>query len=306
MSNELSKDAPLVSIIIPCYNHSHYLPAAIESLLKQSYSPIEIIVVDDGSIDNTKEVAQSYPQVTYIFQTNQGLSASRNTGITKSKGSYLVFLDADDWLYPNAIKTNFGYLQQNVDAAYVSGSYDGIYENEDRVMEVKHEINIDHYKNLLTRNFIGVPAAVMYRRWVFDEFLFDTTLRSCEDYDLYLKVSRKYPVVHHTEKIAAYRKHASNMSSDFKVMLSSALNVLQRQKHALKTSAEMQAYKKGKNFWKTYYTKKFYHKLLSGKTKISAADLYFLLKNKIYFFLKFIIIYPLRKLFTKTLLVFCL
>jgi hypothetical protein len=134
---------------------------------------------------------------------------------------------------------------------------------------------------------------------VFDVFLFDTSLKACEDYDLYLKISRKYPVIHHTEKIARYLKHSSNMSLNFRLMLSSALNVLQRQKEALKTSAEKQAYKKGQMLWKAHYTKRFYKQLLSKKTKVSKNDLYFLLKNKSYFFFKFLIVYPLRKLFPK-------
>jgi len=299
MINQLTKDAPLVSIIIPCYNHSHYLPVAIESVLKQTYSAIEIIVIDDGSTDNTKEVAEGYPQVTYIFQTNQGLPASRNAGINKSKGLYLVLLDADDWLYPDAIQTNLNYLQQQQDAAYVSGAYDMFYERENIMAEVKREIPANHYIYMLHNNFIGVPAAVMYRRWVFNEFLFDTSLKACEDYDLYLKICRKYPVIHHTKKIAGYRKHSSNMSLNFGLMLSSALNVLQRQKEDLKTGAEKQAYKKGRMLWKTHYTKRLYRQLLSPKAKISKADLDLLFKNKSYLFFRFLIAYPFRKVFPK-------
>ena len=298
MNIGLSNDA-LVSVIIPCYNHSHYLPAAIESVLQQTYSPVEIIVIDDGSSDNTKNVVQNYPQVIYVYQANQGLSASRNAGIKKSKGMYIVLLDADDWLYADAIKINMGYLQPNAAAAYVSGAYDSVYEEKNMVVERKVFLKTNPYQSMLVRNYIGVPAAVLYRRRGFNEFLFDTTLKSCEDYDLYLKVSRKYPVLHHTDKIAAYRKHSSNMSSDFKVMLNAELEVLARQKQQLKSTAEIKAYKQGRMFWKQYYVSRFYKKLLSSKTKISATDLYFLLKNNLYFFLKFIIIYPLRKLLSK-------
>jgi len=299
MINQLSKDAPLVSIIIPCYNHSHYLPGAIESVLKQTYSPIEIIVIDDGSTDNTREVAKGYPQVTYIFQTNQGLPASRNAGINKSKGSYVVLLDADDWLYPDAVKINLDYLQQQENAAYVSGAYDMLYEHKNIIAEVKREITANHYIYMLHNNFIGVPAAVMYRRWVFNEFLFDTSLKACEDYDLYLKVCRKYPVIHHIKKIAGYRKHSSNMSLNFHLMLSSALNVLQRQKNVLKNDEEKQAYKKGRMLWKKHYTKRLYQQLLSPKSKISKADMYLLFKNNSYLFFKVLIAYPIRKLFPK-------
>src|SRR5688572_25050384 len=100
------KKSSLVSVIIPCYNHGHYLPVAIESVLQQTHSIVEIIVVDDGSTDNTKQVAQRYAQVKYIWQKNQGLSASRNTGIKNCSGDRIIFLDADDWLYPDAIETN--------------------------------------------------------------------------------------------------------------------------------------------------------------------------------------------------------
>jgi len=289
----------LVSVIIPCYNHSHYLPVAIESVLKQTYSPLEIIVVDDGSTDSTKKVAQSYDKVIYVYQNNQGLSASRNTGIRKSKGAYLLFLDADDWLYPDAIKINVGYLQQQKNAAYVSGAYDMFNESKNITTAHKREIPAHHYMYLLRENYIAMIATVLFQRWVFDEFLYDVKLKSCEDYDLYLKISRKYSIIHHTEKIAAYRIHSSNMSSNIPVILSSALYVLQRQKQELKNRDERQAYKKGQKFWTSYYTLELYKQLRLKKAKISKTNLYFLLKNKKYLFFKFLIVHPLRKLFPK-------
>src|SRR5215831_9104653 len=95
---------PLVSIIIPCYNQAHFLSDAIDSARRQTHSRIEILVIDDGSSDNTSEVAASYRDVYCIRQANQGLSAARNAGLRASKGSLLVFLDADDRLLPNAIE----------------------------------------------------------------------------------------------------------------------------------------------------------------------------------------------------------
>ena len=289
----------LVSVIIPCYNQSHYLPVAIESVLKQTYTTLEIIVVDDGSSDTTKQVAGSYDKVIYVYQNNQGLSASRNTGIQASKGVYLLFLDADDWLYPDAIKINVGYLQQKENAAYVSGAYDRVYESKNVITEHKREVPVQHYTHLLQENYIAMIATVLFQRWVFDEFWYDEKLKSCEDYDLYLKIARKYPVIHHTEKIAAYRIHTFNMSFNIPVILSSALNVLQRQKKALKNSDERRAYKQGQKFWKTYYSLELYKQLRLKKAKISKANLYFLFKNKKYLFFKFLIVHPLRKLFPK-------
>ena len=286
----------LVSVIIPCYNHGHYLPAAIESVLHQTHSPVEIIVVDDGSTDNTKQVAQGHAQVKYIRQKNKGLSASRNTGISNCSGDWIIFLDADDWLYPGAIATNLHYLLQNKQAAFVSGSYDTVNEAKNIIAECKVEINANHYQHLLHYNYVGMISTVLYPRWIFNEFLFDETLKACEDYDLYLKISRKYPVIHHTQKIAAYRKHSSNMSLDFNVMLSSALSVLLRQKNLLRNRAEAEAYKKGQLFWRKYYAMKTYQRARLSKTKLFKKDLSFLLKTRPYLFFKFIIVHPLRKL----------
>src|SRR5688500_17070697 len=104
--SEEYREDPLVSVIITCFNQGHFLAEAISSVLKQTHKPLEIIVVDDGSTDNTKAVALNFPEVYYIYQNNAGLSDARNTGIDNSRGEYLVFLDADDWLYQDGIRTN--------------------------------------------------------------------------------------------------------------------------------------------------------------------------------------------------------
>ena len=286
----------LVSVIIPCYNHAHYLPTAVESVINQSHPAVEIVVVDDGSTDNTKQVAQSYPQVKYIWEKNQGLPASRSTGIRNSTGDYIAFLDADDWLYTDAIKTNLRYLRQNDQLAFVSGAYEEVKDAGKIIAICKNEIKSDHYQQLLFSNYVGMISAVLYRRWVFNEVLFNESLKACEDYDLYLKITRKHPVLHHTETIAAYRKHQANMSLDFPLMLSSSLNVLQQQKSELKTVHEVQAYKKGQRFWKKYYAQKTYRKARMAKPGFTKQDLTFLLKNSPLLFFKFIIVHQLRKL----------
>src|SRR5437868_3561752 len=96
---------PLISVVIPCYQQAHFLGEAITSVLKQTYSHHEIIVVDDGSTDDPAAVTSSYPNVRYIRQKNQGTAAARNRGLRESLGSFLVFLDADDRLLPKAFET---------------------------------------------------------------------------------------------------------------------------------------------------------------------------------------------------------
>jgi len=262
-------DFPLVSVIIPCYNQGAYLPEAFASIWQQGYPAIEIIVVDDGSTDNTREVAEKSAGVKYIYQTNQGPSAARNLGIQHAKGEMLVFLDADDWLLPDAIQTNVRYLQQNEKLAFVSGAHEKVFVEDGLVKEEAQEVTANHYCQLLQGNYIGMLATVMYRRWVFDELQYDTGLRSCEDYDLYLNIARNYPVAHHTQKIAAYRLHASNTSANIPVMLTAGLQVLARQQKRLRTPAEEQAFKKGHAIWKAYYTKELYRKLLQKKIHAS-------------------------------------
>jgi glycosyltransferase involved in cell wall biosynthesis len=247
-------NAPLVSVIIPCYNHGRYLTDALKSIWSQDYEAIEIIVVDDGSTDNTQEVTKDIEGVKYIYQKNQGLSAARNTGIKNSRGDFLIFLDADDWLLPGSIAYNLGYLLQNNTLAFVSGAHEKFFVENGETLEVTNEVSESHYFHLLHGNYIGMGASVLYRRWVFDHFVYDETLKACEDYDLYLKVARRFPVCHHNYKIAVYRIHNTNMSGNIPLMLNTSTQVLERQKEGLQTVEEEQAYESGLNFFKNYYS----------------------------------------------------
>ena len=270
----------LISVVIPCYNHGHYLSVAIESVLAQTYPHIEIVVIDDGSTDNTSEISQKYQQVKYVYQKNSGLSAARNKGIEESKGSYLLFLDADDWLYPQALQTNYEHLQQNPKAAFVSGAYVMDFKESNEKKEIIREVSMEPYVALLHNNYVGMIAAVLFRRWVFDEFQYDVSLKRCEDYDLYFKVTRKYPVVHHQEKIAVYNIHQTNMSSNEPDMLETVLEVLKRQKELLKTNLELQALEKGKQIWKNYYCSEILQKLKKGTLRPNLKNQLALLKYK--------------------------
>lgn len=264
-SDKLQKK-PLVSVIIPCFNQGRFLGEAITSVQKQTYPNIEIIVVNDGSTDNTQQVAVSFANVKYFYQPNAGLSAARNHGLSHSNGLFLVFLDADDILYPEAVACNVEYLLQNPLWAFVSGGHDKVdewlnpLENQDEAGTV----SCDHYKALLRGNYIGMHAAVMYRCRVFDEFRFDTTLRACEDYDLYFRIARKYPVGAHGEKLAAYRQHGENMSAKILNMLQQVRMVHTRQISVLANEEEKSAWKDGKTIWTKYYANVLYRQLFNA------------------------------------------
>ena len=114
----MSEEHPLVSVIIPVYNGARFLRAALESVFAQTYRPFEVIVVDDGSTDDSGDIAQSFPEVHYIHQKNQGVAAARNHGIEVARGEFFAFLDQDDLWTPEKLKLQVDYLQNHPDIGY--------------------------------------------------------------------------------------------------------------------------------------------------------------------------------------------
>jgi glycosyltransferase involved in cell wall biosynthesis len=280
----------LITVVITCYNHGKYLSEAVESVLKQTYQPIEIIVVDDGSTDNTKEVASKYSGIQYVYQSNQGLSAARNTGADHSSGACILFLDADDWLLPQALSINIQYLEKDPEAAFVSGAFKVLKMESNEEILMQTPVSDSHYNRLLEFNYISMHATVLYRQWVFNEFKFDVTLKACEDYDLYLRIARKYSVLHHTEFIAVYRFHDLNMSYDTVKMMNAAIEAIKKQESYLHTEAEKKSYKKGIKNFRLFYCKVVYAKYLLSKQKNNpnkSSEMKMLWQNSKAFYFKF-------------------
>jgi glycosyltransferase involved in cell wall biosynthesis len=268
----MAKHKAVVSVVIPCYNQGRFLATAIESVLRQAVEGIEIIVVDDGSTDNlTQSVAQQYNTVQYVHQQNRGLSAARNTGVEHCTGEYVLFLDADDWLLPGAIVTNLAYLAGNPQAAFASGAYIYVMELKQKTQIMTVEVNDDHYRNLLQRNYIGMIAAVLFRRDVLGENSFDESLRACEDYDLYLRIARNHPVVHHQNVLTAYRRHTCNMSYNYVSIIACAIEVLRKQKSQLRDIEEKGEYHRAYRRW--------YAEAAASKTPKAFEDLAVLLAD---------------------------
>ena len=111
----------LVSVIIPVYNGEKYLQETIETVFKQTYQPIEIIAVDDGSTDRSKQIISQFPEIKYIFQKNQGVAVARNTGIAEAKGEYIALLDQDDLWTNNKLQIQVEYLNEHSEIDYVLG-----------------------------------------------------------------------------------------------------------------------------------------------------------------------------------------
>jgi glycosyltransferase involved in cell wall biosynthesis len=180
---------PLVSIIIPTYNYGHYLPEAIESALNQTYKNTEIIVVDDGSTDNTENIAKNYP-VKYIFQKNQGVSAAKNNGVKMSKGEFFVCLDADDKIAPEFI-TKTLILMEKPNVGFVrTGS---IIYYEDLKIENVWMPRKPFSKYSLFAGWWGALGPVLIRRAAFDslDYGFDINFKAFEDLDLCFRLLAK-------------------------------------------------------------------------------------------------------------------
>ena len=247
----------LVSVIIPCYNHAHYLDEAIDSVRHQTYRNAEIVVVDDGSTDETIAVAASYSEIRFVRQENAGLAAARNTGLRESRGAYLVFLDADDRLMPTALEDGLSCFHAHPECALVYGAFHWIDASGSSLGEgwAATRIYDQHYLEMLRRNYIAMHATVMYRRGPLESVGgFDPSLPACEDYDLYLRITREFPIYCHRRPVAEYRMHDANMSADSELMLKAALRVLCSHRASVKGSRELEkAYRTGLRFWKECY-----------------------------------------------------
>ncbi len=183
-----------ISIIVPTYNSIKLLPQAVMSVLPSSCKDFEIIIIDDGSTDQTKyfvEKEWEREDIRYIYQNNKGLAGARNTGIKAAQGEFMVFLDADDIILPDKLAIQKKYLDEHPDMDVVYSNSQWFIEddiNDTRPVEFPiYEGSI--LEQLLFGNFIHVNSVMVRRQKVLDAGLFDESLRELEDWDLWLRMS---------------------------------------------------------------------------------------------------------------------
>lgn len=258
MTSRPTPPADLVSVVIPCHGHARFLAAAIDSALAQDHRPLEVVVVDDGSPDDTAEVASSYAEVVLVRQEQAGLSAARNAGLRASSGAMVAFLDADDLLMPGGIRAGVEALRSRPEVAFTAGGHVRV-DDAGRALPVSEAERVadgdDAYLALLRGNWIGMHAAVLYRREAVEAAGgFDPSLPACEDYDLYLRIARERPVSQHDAVVASYRRHGDNMSQDVRLMMGEIMHVLDRQlPHVVDDPARFDALRHGLWNFSTYY-----------------------------------------------------
>ena len=207
---------PKLSIVIPAYNAEKTISSCVNAVLRQDYQgDIELIVVDDGSNDDTHaQVIKNYPQVSYLYQQNTGVSAARNLGIKQAKGNWIALLDSDDQWLPTKLEKQLAAIEDDT-------SIKIIHTNETWIRNAKQVNQMDKhkkqggwiFKHCLPLCVIS-PSSVMLHKSVLKEVgLFDESLPACEDYDLWLRVCAKYQV-HYLEEplIMKYGGHADQLS----------------------------------------------------------------------------------------------
>jgi glycosyltransferase involved in cell wall biosynthesis/SAM-dependent methyltransferase len=256
--------ADSVAVVITTHNHASFLEDAIRSIVRQSVPADEIIVIDDGSTDHPETIAAGYAQVRLIRQPNLGLSAARNTGLRAAVGDKIIFLDADDRLCQGAIKAGLECFSHHSEAGFVYGGFQYVDAAGDVTSEpICQDIGPDPHLTLLRGNAIGMHGTVLYdRRRLLDCGGFDVTLRRCEDYDVYLRMSRIHPVANHHQTVAEYRRHGRNMSSNSLEMLRSVQRLLKRYQPPERSGQAALAWRHGQVNWRRYYAEEI---LSNGK-----------------------------------------
>jgi len=221
-------DGATVAVIIPTFNQARFLADAIMSVLAQTRPADEIIVVDDASTDDPASVVGRFQKAKLIRQDkNRGPSAARNAGLRNYSASHIVFLDADDRLLPTALETGLRCIARRPECAFAYGAYRLISENGHPIGSNWFiPIDGDAHLAFLHQNLIPMPAAVLYRR---DCLLavkgWDEAMRRCEDHDIYLRMTQRYPIVGHPDLVAEYRKHGQNTSENHVEQLQAALRL---------------------------------------------------------------------------------
>ena len=240
-----------VAVVIPTYNHARFLGEAIESIRAQTRAVNAIIVVDDGSQDDPAAVVRRFEGVRFIRQDNFGLAAARNAGLGAACSDKILFLDADDVLHPGAIESCLATFARVPDAGFVYGAHRRVdAEGGVRVAYRYTPVGPDPYRDFLKGNIVGMHATVLYSREKLASIGgFNEALRRCEDYDVYLRLSKVAPVASHGGLVADYRWHESNMSSNDKEMLSWVLRVHRQERaHAARRPETARDWQEGRRY----------------------------------------------------------
>ncbi|MDF8333127.1 glycosyltransferase [Novosphingobium cyanobacteriorum] len=245
-----------VAVIVTTHNYARFLGDAIDSVLAQSVPPVEVLVVDDGSTDDPAAVLARYPGVRLLAIPQQGIAAARNAALAQVSARFVVFLDADDVLAHTALESGLACMAANPGAGFVYGAH--------RLVDADLKplggpsicrVQPNGWHSLLRGNVVQMHAAVIFdRAKLLAVGGYEATIPRCEDYDLFLRMARRFLVACHPAVVADYRLHGQNMSSDAAEMLAWHLKVLDRNRPDPADVAGLRAWRDGQRHWKKAFT----------------------------------------------------
>jgi glycosyltransferase involved in cell wall biosynthesis len=225
---------------MPSFNYARYLPLAISSVLSQSYSDLELIITDDCSTDNSREILEHWRRlddrvVPVLHDVNHGLARARNSGLAVSKGEFVALIDADDVWLPHKLKTQMECFRVqpelglvHSDSAIIDGDGNLTGQRFNSLLHRKGQITSGHlFEVLCERNFLCVPTVILRREAMQYAGGFEENLRSLEDWVCWTKVSRKYPFHYVDDALVQYRIHGAGLSSNPRGMAQNRVKAFQ-------------------------------------------------------------------------------
>lgn len=227
---------PVVSIIIPVYNCRKFIAEALESVIQQTFRDFEALIVDDGSTDDLRVIADHYvkmdSRIKYLYQLNRGVSAARNSGFKYSSGKFIAFLDSDDVWLKNNIELKLRKLEEGV-FGLVHSDAELINESSDRIHGVLQGREGDLLEGLLSWEDTQIPgpSSILMRRAVIEEVgPFDENLSTAADLDLFIRVAARYKIGRVDQVTWRYRKHVGNMHKSIDLMEHDVLLIFRKAK----------------------------------------------------------------------------
>ena len=223
---------PKVSIVIPAYNVMTYLPETLESVLRQTFTDFEVLIIDDGSSDNVVQWASGLvdPRVKLISQKNQGVSVARNTGIANAQGEYVAFLDADDLWQPTKLEKQACCFEDNpaVGLVYTWTAFiDQLGKPTGTLIAFDIEGNV--WEQIVVKDMISNGSSPMVRRSCFETVgVFDPNFRYAPDRDMWTRIAARYPFGVVKEPLTLYRRYASSFSKNHKKMIQELREVIEK------------------------------------------------------------------------------
>jgi glycosyltransferase involved in cell wall biosynthesis len=219
-----SSTLPLVSVVIPAYNAERYLRRTLESALAQTYSPFEVIVVDDGSTDQTPQIVRSFCEqdrrVVLLQKENGGVATARNLGIQHSHGELIAPLDSDDVWYPEKLAEQVKLMQQCDESVGLVYCWSRIIDDADRpIVDITHRYEGDVVNELMFSNFLGNGSCALIRRSCFDVVgWYNGATTPCEEWDMYLRIAERYHVRLVPKILVGYREVLTSLSANYRRM----------------------------------------------------------------------------------------